>query len=70
MKQYSFLKGLLKALTAAVAFGAPLFILNFPELADMQIADALAEVVRKLIGPLSIGGAIMMVVNWLKVRSA
>jgi hypothetical protein len=48
--KYSFERGLLKGLTTIVVFAIPVFLTNFPEIAQ-----------------LTIGGLLIMLVNYLKV---
>ena len=64
MKQYSLLKGLGKGLISLVALAGA--FIAFAGFSDVTIQDLIVEHVFPLLGGLTAGGAITVLVNWLK----
>lgn len=48
IKNYSFVKGLVKGIVAFILFAAPFFITNYPELANLTIGAVLTILVNFL----------------------
>lgn len=72
MQTYSFTKGLQKAVVGAavagLAISGAVLYAAFPDLANLSIADLLASQAHMIFGTVTIGGAITLVVNYIKVR--
>lgn len=66
--QYSFAKGLKKGLLAVIVFAGALLAIQFPELNDMSLVDFISSNLKNLIGGLTVGGVITMIINYLKVK--
>ena len=68
---YSFAKGFKKGLIQAVLAGAGISVTiiatNWPELYNTAIVDFLAQNLTQILGTMTIGGVLTIVVNYLKV---
>lgn len=65
--QYSFTKGLSKGLLSALAVAGAL--VAFAGFSDLTIWGLLEEYLKPIVGSLTVGGAITMAVNYIKVKS-
>lgn len=67
---YSFLQGLLKSIRHIAVFGlgiaAVYAFAQYPAIQNTKIADLLSTVADKTIGGLTVGGAITLLINYLK----
>lgn len=67
MKQYSFAKGLGKGLVSLLAIaGSFVALAGF---SDLTLWGLLEQYLKPLLGSLSVGGAITMLLNYIKVKS-
>lgn len=64
--QYSFKKGIVKALISALTVGGA--FIAFAGLADFTLWELLEQYLKPVIGSLTVGGLITLSVNFLKVR--
>ena len=65
---YSLKKGFYKGLLSLVSiFGA---LVTFSGFADVSIWDLLTTYLKPAISSISVGGLIVIVINWLKVKAA
>ena len=65
--QYSFTKGLSKGLLSALAVAGAL--VAFAGFSDFTIWDLLEQYLKPILGSLTVGGAITMLLNYAKVKS-
>lgn len=67
---YSFGKGILKTLRAAVCFLIPIVIvyLKTQGIADKRIVDLIVQAVPTL-GSLTVGGVLLLILDWLRHRA-
>lgn len=70
--QYSFIKGLQKAAVGAAIAGlavtGAVLYSAFPDIANLSVADILAQQARVVFGTVTVGGLVTLGVNWIKVR--
>lgn len=66
MKEYSFAKGLWKGIKAILT--ALLVFLAFAGFSDISLWDLLVTYVKPLIGSLTLGGAITVALNYVKIQ--
>jgi len=65
--QYSFTKGLNKGLVSVLTIGAAL--VAFAGFSDLTIWGLLEQYLKPVLGSLSVGGAITMALNYIKVKN-
>ena len=66
MQQYSFKKGLWKALASALTVGVAM--LAFTGFSDMQITDLIEKYIFPVLGTMTVGGAVTLALNWAKIK--
>ncbi len=65
--QYSIKKGLSKGLISALTIGAAMLV--FAGFSDITIWGLLEQYLKPVLGSLTVGAAITMLINYLKVKS-
>lgn len=65
--EYSFVKGLSKGALSLLAVGGAM--VAFAGFSDLTIWGLLEQYLKPVLGSLTVGGAITMAVNYLKVKS-
>jgi hypothetical protein len=65
--KYSFRKGLAKGLLSVVSIlGA---FIAFTSFSDVSMWDLMVQYIKPLLGGITVGGAITVLINYLKVRT-
>lgn len=67
MKQYSFTKGLGKGLVSLLAIAGS--FIAFAGFSELTLWGLLEQYLKPVLGSLSVGGAITMLLNYIKVKS-
>lgn len=67
MKQYSFTKGLGKGLVSLLAIAGA--FIAFAGFSELTLWGLLEQYLKPVLGSLSVGGAITMLLNYIKVKS-
>ena len=69
---YSFAKGLGKGLVQASIAGlgvvAAIVATNWPELYNATVVDFLTQYLKQILGTMTVGGILTIIVNYLKVK--
>jgi hypothetical protein len=65
--QYSFSKGLSKGIVSALTIAAAMLV--FAGFSDFTIWGLLEQYLKPILGSLTVGGAITMLINYIKVKS-
>lgn len=65
--KYSFRKGLAKGLLSLVSIVAA--FLAFTSFSDVSMWDLMVQYVKPLLGGITVGGAVTVLINYLKVRT-
>lgn len=68
-KQYSFKKGLGKGIISMLAILSGILMMN-SQIADINIFDFVVNHLRPIVGSLTVGAAVTMLLNWTKVKLA
>lgn len=70
MNQYSFVTSIVKAIRHAAVFGLSLgaayFVAHYPQLASESVLTAIGQALQPLVGGLTVGAVVTLVINWLQ----
>jgi hypothetical protein len=67
MKKYSFAKGVRKGFLAALTAASAM--IAFAGFSEITLWDLAVEHIKPLLGSLTVGGVMAMIINYVKIRS-